>query len=244
MMEKMMYRLNPTAPVNQLTANFIMNPQPLTLYSILNSIANYDSEVKTKIRDLAKVTHKEIFDFDYVLSDKLNKDQFEIDILNHFLERRIGYDTITSFQIHLETKLHEILPYYNTLFDALSDYKLFNDGEKIERHLDNSRSIDTESATNTKGNVIDDRKYSKYPQNQLDDVMDGNYVTDQNYNTNDLTNNTDMNSNSNESNIENEVITRSPTDKMKLYESYLKTKDSIMTRLYKDLDVLFYQLVD
>ena len=33
-------------------------------------------------------------------------------------------------------------------------------------------------------------------------------------------------------------------DKMKLYESYLKTKNSIMTKLYKDLDVLFYQLVD
>ena len=244
MMGKMIYKLNPTTPMNQLTANFIMNPAPLTLYSILNSYANYDSEVKVKIRDLAKETHKEIFDFDYVLSDKVDKDQFEIDILNHFIERRIGYDTVTSFQIHLETKLHEILPYYNTLFDALSDYKLFNDGEKIERHLTTDRSIDTESATNTTGNVVDDRKYSKYPQNQLNDVMDGDYVTDQHYNTNDLTNNTDMNTNSNESNKEDEIITRSPTDKMKLYESYLKTKDSIMTKLYKDLDVLFYQLVD
>ena len=239
-----MWRLKPTNQVNQLTANFIMNPKPPTLYAILNSYANYDQDEITKIRDLAKKTHDKIFDFDYVLSDKVDKEQFEIDILNHFLERRIGYDTITSFQIHLENKLHEILPYYNTLFDALTDYKLFTDGEVITRHRDNDRKLDTESTTNTNGNTINDMRYSKYPQNQLSDIKDGNYVTDQNYNTNDLTNNTDMNSNSNENTKEDEIITRSLADKMKLYESYLKTKDSIMTMIYKKLDVLFYQLVD
>ena len=49
--------------MNQLRADLIMNPKPPTIYSILNSIANYDSEEKTKIRDLAKVTHEiELFD--------------------------------------------------------------------------------------------------------------------------------------------------------------------------------------
>ena len=236
MMIDKMYRLKPTNQVNQLTANFIMNPAPLTVYSILNSYANYDKEEKTKIRDLAKATHDKIFDFDYVLSDKVDKDQFEIDILNHFLERRIGYDTITSFQVHLENKLHEILPYYNTLFDALSDYKLFNDGEKIERILNTG----SESTSVTTGENTSDRRYAKFPQNQLQDIKDGSYVTEQNYDNNILNNNLDLNTTGNE----NEVITRSPTDKMKLYESYLKTKNSIMTKLYKDLDVLFYQLVD
>ena len=227
-----MWRLKPTQQVNQLTANFIMNPKPLTLYSIMNSYANYDEDEKTRIRDLAKKTHSKIFDFDYVLSDKIDKEQFEIDILNHFIERRIGYDTITSFQIHLETKLHEILPYYNIMFDALSDYKLFNTGEVIERDLT------TNSTSNTNGSNIADMRYSKYPQNQLTDIKDGNYVTDQNYNTNTLDNNTDVDVST------KELIKRSPVDKMKLYESYLKTKNSIMTKLYKDLDVLFYQLVD
>ncbi len=232
MMEKQIWRLKRTQPVNQLTANFIMNPQPPTLYSLLNSLANYDSEVKTKIRNLAKVTHDRIFDFDYVLSDKINKEDFEIDILNHFIERRIGFETLTSFQLHLENKLHEILPYYNIMFDALSDYKLFNTGEVIERDLTSN------STSNTSGSNIADLRYSKYPQNQLDDISDGNYVTDQNYNTTSLDNNTDVDVST------KELIKRSPVDKMKLYESYLKTKNSIMTKLYKDLDVLFYQLVD
>ena len=42
-----------------------MNPKPPTLYAIMNSIANYDAEEKTKIRNLAKATHEKIFDFDY-----------------------------------------------------------------------------------------------------------------------------------------------------------------------------------
>ena len=231
-MEKEIYRLQPTFPVNQVTANLIMNPKPPTIYAILNSIANYDNPEYTKIRDLSKVTHNKIFDFDYVLSDKVNKDDFEIDILNHYLERRIGYDTVTSFQIHLENKLHEILPYYNTLFDALDNYKLFNDGEVIQRDL----TSDTDSTMN--GSNVADMRYSKYPQNQLNDITQGIYVTDQNYNTNTL------NNTNNVDNETHETITRSPTDKMMLYEKYLRTRNSIMSKIYKDLDVLFYQVVE
>ncbi|MBO7078699.1 MAG: hypothetical protein J6W64_02705 [Bacilli bacterium] len=230
--DKQIWRLNPTYPVNQLTANFIMNPKPPTIYAILNSIANYGKLEYTKIRDLSKVTHDKIFDFDYDLSDKVDKDQFEIDILNHYMEQRIGFDTVTSFQLHLENKLHEILPYYNIMFDSLSDYSLFNDGEKIVRDL----VSDTESSIT--GNNTADLRYSKYPQNQLTDISNGSYVTDQNYNKTNSSSNSDMN------NTLNEVITRSPTDKMKLYESYIKTKNSIMSKIYKDLDSLFYQVVE
>ena len=53
-MRKFMMGIMPTYPVNQVTAELIMNPVPPTLYSIMNSIANYDSEVKTKIRNLIK----------------------------------------------------------------------------------------------------------------------------------------------------------------------------------------------
>lgn len=231
MMDKM-YKLQPTYPVNEVTANLIMNPKPPTIYAILNSIANYGKLNYTKIRDLSKECHDKIFDFEYVLSDKINKDQFEIDILNHYMERRIGFDTVTSFQLHLENKLHEILPYYNTLFDALSDYKLFNDGEVIQRDL----TSDTDSTMN--GSNVADMRYSKYPQNQLTDITDGNYVTDQNYNTNTL------NNTNNVDNETHETITRSPTDKMRIYEGYLKTRNSIMSKIYKDLDVLFYQVIE
>ena len=44
-----------------------------------------------------------------ILFQRIDKDKFEIQILNHFLMRRIGSDTVTAFQIKLEDKLNSIL---------------------------------------------------------------------------------------------------------------------------------------
>lgn len=226
--------------MNPIKADFIMNPKPPTMYAILNSIANYDKEEQTKIRDLARACHDKIFDFEYQLSDALNKDEFEIDILNHFMMRRIGFDTVTAFQLYLETKLHEILPYYNLMFDSFKDYNLFNNGETISRVQTDNRNSSNESVSDTTS--VNQNRYSKYPENELDDIMSGTYVTDQNYT--DTNNKSNINSNSNDNNITNETINRSPSDKMTIYKKYLETKRSVMTMIYKELDSLFYQLVD
>lgn len=226
--------------MNPIKADFIMNPKPPTMYAILNSIANYDKEQETKIRDLARACHDKIFDFEYQLSDALNKDEFEIDILNHFMMRRIGFDTVTAFQLYLETKLHEILPYYNLMFDSFKDYNLFNNGETISRVQTDNRNSSNESVSDTTS--VNQNRYSKYPENELDDIMNGTYVTDQNYT--DTNNKSNINSNSNDNNITNETINRSPSDKMTIYKKYLETKRSVMTMIYKELDSLFYQLVD
>ena len=231
-MEKSIYRLTPTYPVNQVTADFIMNPKPPTLYAIMNSIANYGALEKTKIRNLAKETHDKIFDFEYPLSNKVNKTDFECQILNHYMMRRIGFETLTSFQLYLENKLNEILPYYNIMFDALDDYNLFNDGEVITRtRQDNGTS--SLNSTNTVKN-----KFSEYPLGQLSDIDNDSYVSNQ------TVNNGTMSNSGTTSNSVNETETRSGIDKMDLYQKYLQTKNSIMTMIYKDLDILFYGLAD
>jgi hypothetical protein len=209
-----------------------MNPIPPTLYSILNSIANYDATEKTKIRDLAKVTHDKVFDFDYTLSEAINKDEFEIEILNHYMMRRIGFETFTSFQLYLENKLKEILPYYNLMLDAFKDYNLFNNGEVINRIKN-----DTRNTTGTSGSNGENR-LSEYPLNELDDLTDGKYVTSQN------TSNIAANNTTNDVGSENERIERSPVDKMSIYKSYLETRRSVMSMIYKELDILFYGLTD
>lgn len=232
-MEKSIYRLPPTYPMNNVCADFLMNPKPPTLYSIMNSIANYDVEEKTKIRNLALATHEKIFDFDYELSTKVDKEKFECDILNHYIMRRIGYDTFTSFQIYLENKLHEILPYYNVLFDSLVDYSLFNTGEIISRETIDNRIV------NQNGNSNSETRFSEYPLNELSDLNDGKYVSNQTINNGNATNNT------NDNNTTNEEIRRTPIDKMSLYKTYLETnKSKIMTMIYKDLDILFYGICD
>ena len=209
-----------------------MNPKPPTLYAIMNSIANYDAESKTKIRNLAKATHEKIFDFEYPLSSKVNKEDFECQILNHFIMRRIGQETFTAFQLFLENKLNEILPYYNIMFDSLVDYNLFNDGEVITRNREDNGTSSLNSTNEIK------TKFAEYPMNQLSDIDDGKYVTNQ------TTQNGNNGSNGTSSNITQETETRSGIDKMDLYQKYLQTKNSIMTMIYKDLDILFYGLAD
>ncbi len=218
--------------MNQAIADIIMNPKPPTLYAIMNSIANYDKEEQTKIRNLAKATHEKIFDFDYPLSNELNKEDFECQILNHYIMRRIGFETFTAFQLYLENKLNEILPFYNKMFDSLADFNLFNDGEVITRN----RTDNGNTSLNSNNSL--DSRYSEYPLNQLQDIDDGSYVTNQTKNNGNITNSGTSN------NTTNETIHRSPVDKMDLYQKYLSTKNSIMTMIYKDLDILFYGLGD
>ena len=217
---------------NSLYPDMVMNPIPPTLYSILNSIANYDATTQTKIRDLARVTHDKVFDFDYELSTAINKDEFEIEILNHYMMRRIGFETFTAFQLYLENKLKEILPYYNLMLDAFKDFNLFNNGEVITRSKTDSR--DTRGTSSSDG----ENRLSEYPLNELDDLQDGKYVSTQNTST------VNANNTTNDVGQENERIERSPVDKMSIYKSYLETRRSVMSMIYKDLDILFYGLAE
>ena len=204
---------------------------PPTLYRLLNSIVNYDAEEQTKIKNLAAAGREDIFDFDYPLSTHVDKEDFEVMILNHFLMRRIGYDTLNAFKIALDVKMNEIMPMYNKMFDMLDGWDIFNDGERVVESGTNSLTNETSSEN------ISDRRYSDTPQNQLQNVRDGKYITDYNYDTD----NGSVTSES--SGTDSRTIIRTPSDKMKLYKEFIENKKSIMTMIFEDLDVLFYGLV-
>lgn len=213
--------------------------EPPTVYALLNSYVNFGKEVPVKISDLAKTGRGMFFDFDYPLASGISKESFETMILNHFLMRRIGYETVTAFKIALNVKLNEIMPLYNKLFESIENWNLFNDGETISRtSIDNGSSSST---NNTTTNTTSDRRYSNTPQNQIQDVKDGKYVSEYNYDTdNGSSNNT---SNMLNNNTTNETINRSPADKMMLYSEFLKNRQNIYTMIFKDLDPLFYQII-
>ena len=216
---------------------FIMPPaypdydMPPTLYRLLNSIVNYDAEENTKIKDLAREGRSEIFDFEYPLSTNVNKEDFEVMILNHFLMRRIGYDTLNAFKIALNVKLNEVMPIYNKMFDMLEGWDIFNDGERVVDVGNNSLNNQTTSLNTS------DRRYSDTPQQQLQNVKDGKYITDYNFDTD----NGSVTSESTGS--DSRTITRTPADKMKLYKEFIENKKSIMTMIFEEIEPLFYGLV-
>ena len=224
---------------------------PPTLYRLLNSIVNFDSEDQTKIKDLASAGRKEIFDFSYPLSENVEREDFEIMILNHFLMRRIGYDTLNAFKIALNVKLNEIMPIYNKMFDMLEGWDIFNDGEHVTRNVTdsgtNSQNSTTQTTTSGTSQNTSDRRYSDTPQQQLSNVRDGKYITDYNYDTDNGTTTSSANgtnaSSGTDSRNTSETITRTPSDKMRLYKEFIENKKSIMTMIFEDLEPLFYGLV-
>lgn len=225
--------------------------KPPTIYTILESIVNYGKDEKTKIRDLAKIGRTTIFDFDYPLTENVSRETFETMILNHFLMRRIGFETVEAFRIQLYVKLNEIMPYYNTMFDSVKNWNLFNDGEIIRRYGTNdtdsmaSNTLENNSKNSTEN--ISDRRYSKLPQNQLSDLRDGNYVTDYNYDRNNTNSNDNSNSKgtseSTNNNRYNEVIEKTNANKLELLKEFQENIKNIYSMIFKDLDCLFYQLV-
>ena len=222
--------------INELLFYNIFRPLPTdydippTVYSLLNAYVNFGEETKVKINKLAEEGREMFFDFDYPLTTNLTKKDFECMILNHFLMRRIGYDTVTAFKIALCVKLNEIMPKYNILFDSIHNWNLFNDGEVI------SRSISAIINNSGNGSNISDRRYSDTPQNQLSDIRDGSYVTDYNYDTDTST------TQQSGTEARNETETRSNSDKIALYTTFSREVTNVYTLIFKELEPLFYGL--
>ena len=232
-----------------------MNEKPPTVYALLNSIVNFGKDDKTKIKDLARIGRTTFFDFEYTLTDNITKEQFETMILNRFLMRRIGFDTLTAFKIQLNVKLNSIMPLYNKMFDALENWNIFNDGEReIKQGTDNRTTSNTSnnSLTNnstTQNASTSDRRKSDLPQDQLQNLRDGSYVGEYNYDT-DNSNSQDSSttqgsssSNGTDNNSYNETITRTPADKISIMKEMQENINSIYEMIFKDLECLFYQMV-
>lgn len=193
--------------------------EPPTLYSILKSIAPSG----THTSDLWEYGSHYFFDFEYDLQG-INKEFFEKMVLNHYLTRRINYQTAELFKLKLESKLLEVLPKYNLLFNNIY-FNIFDNGTlerttcSKEHYADNSAeknftnenlnsSVKSEQLTlsNMENNIINNatnnsnttntRKFSDTPQNLISDIEDNNYLTEYEATINENTNTTNENNNS------------------------------------------------
>ena len=219
------------------------NEMPPTIYAILNSYCNGEeddflSEDYVKPTDLAKNGRSAIFDFTYPLTSNISKEDFETLILNHFMMRRIGRGTLPAFKISLSAKLNEIMPKYNKMFDSFINWNIFEDGESYTRNYNESRN--DSGTSNSSSNNESDRRFSNEPQNQIQDIKDGSYMSEYNLDTDKATANNS--SQTNGSTSISETIKRSPANKMEIYKN-MEEINSIYSYIFKDLEVLFYGLL-
>ena len=234
--------------------NFLFAPyippncdKPPTIYAILETIVDGDKDYNddpTKIKDLARLGRGKIFDFDYPLSNTITKEYFETMILNHYITRRIGFDTVTNFKLHLMVKLNAIMPKYNLLLDNQAN--IMDTRTITKSGTDNVLSNTTTSSTNsnTTSSTADNR-FSDTGQGQLEisDVQNGDYLTDYTYNQSNGNSSGNANSNGSGTNDRtyNETIIESDNDNT--YFKIQNEMNSIFEMIFKDLDCLFYSIV-
>lgn len=193
------------------------------------------------------------------MTNLITKEKFETMILNHFIMRRIGFETVTSFQIQLNVKLNEIMPIYNKMFESLENWDILNDGEITEKTGTDNRlinntaetknTLDNQSTTNS--SETSDRRNSELPQDQLELLRDGTYVSNYNYDQNSGESKDSSTSKGTSNSINNtkddnnyhEIIKRSPADKIAIYKEFQDNINSIYGMIFKELECLFYQLI-
>lgn len=230
------------------------NDLPPTLYSILNSIVNFNSEEKVKISDLYIKGRIVIFDFDYDLSKNVSRETFEKNILNHYLMRRINFETVTLFKIMLENKLNEIMPKYNILFDKIVGFDIFKSGvhtreySEIKKETNTNKNELTSNLT-VKSDSSNETGFSDTPQSNIDDIKNNKYLTEFT-NNNNISNSVNSGKTTNNGNGTNssdikitETVTNTVDNEVDVLLKFQSDFNNIMTLIYKDLDCLFYGLV-
>ena len=101
-------------------------------------------------------------------------------ILKHYYTREIGFETAGLWQLWMNRRLEEIMPYYNQLYkSAQLEFNPFHD---VDYYREGNRQNDGTSetsgtSTNTQDNVSRDL-YSETPQGALEGVENETYLTD------------------------------------------------------------------
>ena len=124
-----------------------------------------------------------IFNFSFPIFDETYRNVLETKILRHYYTREIAFETVGLWKLKLRTKLNEIMPYFNKLYQSeLLDFNPLYDVDLTRTHVkDSSGTRDTTGKT-------DSENSSRTEQNGSN-----SQTTDRNVNTsvNNMNNSTD-----------------------------------------------------
>lgn len=168
---------------------------------------------------------------------------FQEKIIRHFYTREIGFETMGLFQLKLEDKMLEIMPYYNKLYSAANmEFNFLNTDESSEHENESTKTSGEYSANgevSSKGNS----KYSDTPQGSISGLENGDYMTNAEINVN-ASNSSNNGENKGEGTRE---LTRTYTGRKgvsagNLLAEYYKAQMNIDQQLYKELNTLFMNI--
>lgn len=151
---------------------------------ICEQLSGYVQSVDYSDVDLVlRSAEPKIFDFDYPIFDENYRHVLNTKILKHYYINEIGLETYALWKLRLNTKMNEIMPYYNQLykselytFNPLYDTDITRQ-HKVDRSQEGTtKTTDTSTTEQTNGNVHADA-YSDTPQGGITGVEKLNYLT-------------------------------------------------------------------
>lgn len=122
---------------------------------------------------------------DYPIFDENYRETLNNKILNHYYMNEIGQETPALFNHFLNTKMNEIMPYYNTLYEKQLTLinKLesnVNLTESFTRNITNESEGQTNATSNGKS-LFEDTPQGKLVQSSMDEMT---HATNINFNKN------------------------------------------------------------
>ena len=117
-------------------------------FSGLSESVGYDD-----VEQVIKNCLPKIFDFNFPIFDESYRTVLETKILRHYYTREIGLETVGLWKLKLNTKLNEIMPFYNQLYKSeLIEFNPLYDVELTrERKIQGTGTKDTENGESREG---------------------------------------------------------------------------------------------
>lgn len=130
-----------------------------------------ESEGQASVKQIIAAAIPSVFDFDFPIFDESYRNVLETKILKHYYTREIGLETVGLWKLKLDTKLNEIMPFYNQLynselieFNPLYDVDLTRD-HNLKRE-ETTKQDATEKETTEKTGSVDDTTHTETNDNQ------------------------------------------------------------------------------
>lgn len=118
-----------------------------------------------------------VFDFDYPIFDESYRNVLETKILKHYYLREICTETVGIWKHFLNTRLNEIMPYYNKLYN--SELIEFNPLYDVDLTTDHNRDLKATGTENIEGEYSETNQgeFSESNSTSVDetDTISGNH---------------------------------------------------------------------
>lgn len=224
-----------------------------------------DSEGGNSVNVIISKSWDKIFTDKFEIFDEDYRQQICSKILKHYYTREISADSVGLWVLWLNTRMCEIMPYYNQLYN--SELLKFEPLEDVNYTRDNKNTINSTGKTenNTTGNTTytgssetesnNKNLFSDTPQGGLDGVESNKYLTNATIDTNNTEQNTsdkttsksdskteqqaDTTENKNET-IKGKMGTSSYSKMLKEYRQTFLNIDMMIINELKDLFILLW----